>query len=281
MIYILYHKNCADGTGAKYAAWKKFGDAAEYTPVTYGHEPPPMQEGSEVYILDFSYSREVLQALRKVMARVVVIDHHKTAEEALRGLPDCIFDMTKSGAVLAWEYFHKETISPKLLQHVMDRDLWQWKLDGTKEISCALPLLKNSMTAWDNYKDDPEPLRIKGEAINEYNALKIEADVPHHVKYTEVCLSIAADTPVYKVWIINTNNLISETGEAICLNKKHPVDFALMFTILKNNEVLCSLRSVGAFDTTVIAKAFGGGGHANASGFSCDLTTFLKIWLAH
>jgi len=36
------------------------------------------------------------------MADVVVLDHHQTAQKALEGLNFAHFDMTKSGAVLAW-----------------------------------------------------------------------------------------------------------------------------------------------------------------------------------
>jgi len=37
-IVVLYHANCLDGFGAAYAAWKKFGDTADYIPVQYGEE---------------------------------------------------------------------------------------------------------------------------------------------------------------------------------------------------------------------------------------------------
>ena len=53
-VLILRHGNCSDGAGAAYAAWKKFGDSAEYVEVHYGN-PPPDVTGREVYILDFSY----------------------------------------------------------------------------------------------------------------------------------------------------------------------------------------------------------------------------------
>jgi nanoRNase/pAp phosphatase (c-di-AMP/oligoRNAs hydrolase) len=40
----------------------------------------------------------------------------------------------------------------------------------------------------------------------------------------------------------------------------------------------CSLRSNGGYDVSVIAKAFGGGGHKNAAGFEVPVTTLLG-WL--
>jgi nanoRNase/pAp phosphatase (c-di-AMP/oligoRNAs hydrolase) len=39
-----------------------------------------------------------------------------------------------------------------------------------------------------------------------------------------------------------------------------------------------SLRSIGDYDVSAIAKAFGGGGHKNAAGFNIDMTTLMG-WL--
>ena len=37
---VLYHANCHDGFGGAFAAWKKFGDAADYVPMRYGMAIP-------------------------------------------------------------------------------------------------------------------------------------------------------------------------------------------------------------------------------------------------
>jgi len=37
-IVVVYHKGCMDGFGAALVAWKKFGDQANYIPVSYGTE---------------------------------------------------------------------------------------------------------------------------------------------------------------------------------------------------------------------------------------------------
>ena len=53
-IYTLYHNNCPDGFGSALAAYLKFGDKSEYIGVKHQQDPPEMEPGSEVYILDFS-----------------------------------------------------------------------------------------------------------------------------------------------------------------------------------------------------------------------------------
>jgi oligoribonuclease NrnB/cAMP/cGMP phosphodiesterase (DHH superfamily) len=134
-ILVLYHSPCADGFGAAWSAWKKLGDTADYKPVTYGQEPPDVEQYEHIYILDFSYSRDVLTKWLSDR-NVVVLDHHKSAEEQLRGLPNAYFDMNHSGAYLAWCYFHEFTESvPQLIKHVEDRDLWKFQLPHSREIS--------------------------------------------------------------------------------------------------------------------------------------------------
>ena len=57
-IHVLYHRDCADGFGAAWAAHRELGrEKVEYLPCTYGEPPPEMESGSRVYILDFDVSR--------------------------------------------------------------------------------------------------------------------------------------------------------------------------------------------------------------------------------
>ena len=58
--YILYHKNCEDGFGAAWVAWKALGDQAEYIPVQHSEMPPELPDRSRVTIIDFSYPRDVI-----------------------------------------------------------------------------------------------------------------------------------------------------------------------------------------------------------------------------
>ena len=55
--------------------------------------------------------------------------------------------------------------------------------------------------------------------------------------------------------------------------------FGLLWRIDKDNTCICSLRSNGDYDVSAIAKAFGGGGHKNAAGFTIDIQTLLA-WTA-
>ena len=58
---VIYHGNCYDGFTAAWIANSALNDA-ELIPAKYG-DPPPDVMAREVFVLDFSYPREVMQAM--------------------------------------------------------------------------------------------------------------------------------------------------------------------------------------------------------------------------
>lgn len=275
-IFVVFHKNCIDGTGAKFAAWMKFKDYAVYVPVAYGEPVPDFGEdpNTEIYILDFSFKKEILKGMQAKYKKIVVLDHHKTAEEDLKELVDenIVFDMNRSGAVMAWNYFHPDKPVPHILQHVQDRDLWKFTLPGTKEVHAGLNLLKGNMGAWKQYAEpeselwQPTGSNVKklaetGRAILQYENQYLENTVPKKIK--------VIDFLGYKAGIFNSGYLISETGEAIYNSTELNVDLAILYFIDSNNTVWLSFRSKkdGGVDVSAIAKMyFEGGGHQAAAG---------------
>lgn len=271
MIYVLYHADCHDGFGAAWAAWKRLkGEGAIYIPVRYGEPLPELPNAQEVYILDFSYPRDVLEELAQ-RVRLLAIDHHKTAQEALEGFPHAIFDMGKSGAVLAWEHFHPGKRVPKLLEYVQDRDLWKWELPRSREVSAALRAYPMDFEVWDelNIKAILGDLAKEGEGILRF----VQAEVGRIVD--RAVLSDKA-FPGYKVPIVNTTAFRSEVGEELL--KRYPDSpFAATYMVRPDGKVVWSLRSRGDFDVSEIAKARGGGGHKAAAGFTVDIAGSLEV----
>src|SRR3990167_9339886 len=98
---VIYHSNCFDGFGAAWVLRGVYPDAT-FIPATYGDAPPDVT-GQDVVIVDFSYPRDVLLAMRQSSRSLVVADHHKTAQANCEGLDFCHFDMNRSGAGLAWD----------------------------------------------------------------------------------------------------------------------------------------------------------------------------------
>jgi oligoribonuclease NrnB/cAMP/cGMP phosphodiesterase (DHH superfamily) len=267
---ILYHKDCMDGTGSKYAAWKKFGDKAIYLACQYGKPLPDFERGSEteVFFLDYSTSRTELEALGEACGKVVVLDHHQTAREALEGCNhpkvEVVFDMKRSGAVIAWNYFHPNDPVPMLLQYVQDRDLWKFKFgNDSKLIHAGLGTLKGNMPLWNKYASNENVLQDlvdTGEILLERDKAAVEAQVPANVK--------VVNWEGYRCGFINTGQLVSEMGHAMYSDETLNVDIGICWFVLNDNTVILSLRSKqgSGVDVSAIAKKYGGGGHPNSAG---------------
>jgi oligoribonuclease NrnB/cAMP/cGMP phosphodiesterase (DHH superfamily) len=243
--------------GAKYAAWKKFGDKAEYIGVNYGKPLPRIENGSDVYIIDFSYPKEILRELNGRSSKLLVLDHHKTAQEDLAGEPYAIFDMDRSGAVLAWNYFFPDSTVPTLLEMIQDMDLWKWKIPGTRNIMNFLEILGDDVSTWDQLVPLRGGVYSKGGYISQYQDRLLEKQVhKDNIAFRNI--------GKHKVGILNTSVYPSEIGSWICINCN--VDYSMTWNMDSTNVVRLSFRSVGDFDVSEIAKLYGGGGHRNASG---------------
>ena len=264
MTQVVLHHDDADGFGAAFAIWhhdRRHNRPQDrvYIPVNYGEElhvfPP---DTTSVVIVDFSYDRETCDALAARYPHFLVIDHHKTAQAALEGATYAHFDMTKSGAVLAWEVFNPNLPVPEILAYVQDRDLWQWKLPYSEEVNLAIHILDRDFDAWDRF--DLASAMNNGVAIKKYKDQLVK-DIIERTGYV---------TPMgdHLVACANTPVLVSEVGNALCNN--HPAaDYALV-NCNDATHITCSLRSVGDFDVSTIAKQHGGGGHKNAAGFKLE-----------
>jgi oligoribonuclease NrnB/cAMP/cGMP phosphodiesterase (DHH superfamily) len=155
-IVILYHAKCADGFGSAYAAWKKFGDIAEYIAVRDRKVPPAELAEKDVYILDFSYPSEVFAEIEHGAKSLTVIDHHKGVEKEVRALKNHVFDTGHSGAVLSWNYFHPSVPVPKLLAYIEDADIWKFELPHSREMSAAIHVSEFDFVRWETLVDELE-----------------------------------------------------------------------------------------------------------------------------
>ena len=257
---VIYHADCLDGYGAAYAAWKKFGDSAEYIPAHYGN-PPPDVTGKDVYILDFSYPREVLLKMHMRARNLLVIDHHKTAQADLIELPFAKFDMSKSGCILAWGHFHPDSTIPFGLELIQDRDLWLFKMQSTKAYCEALRnLVDRSFIAWDFHLASSNCFELteRGEDLLAVFNADIDTLVKraHAARLSGIGFTACNASPKYASEL---GNLLAKiTGKPAAIYSFNGATGSWDF----------SLRSEGDFDVSEIAKRYGSGGHKNAAGFS-------------
>jgi oligoribonuclease NrnB/cAMP/cGMP phosphodiesterase (DHH superfamily) len=256
---VIYHANCIDGFTAAWCAWRRYGDTAEYIPAQYGEEPPDVT-GSEVLIVDFSYPRETLLEMVTGSKTLRVLDHHKTAEADLAGLDFCTFDMSRSGAGLAWDELHGGP-RPQLVAFVEDRDLWRWRLPDSKEVSAYIGSWERTFERWEMLRelldDERETAVSQGSAI----LRALDAYVDHLRDKWRLC-----KLGGYEVPVINTTHAVSELVGKIA--EVSGAKFAVGWFESGEGDFVYSLRSRGDFDVSTVAKLYGGGGHKNAAGFT-------------
>jgi uncharacterized protein len=179
-VLCIFHAACADGLGAAWAVHRALGDGVEFVAAKYGDDPFSMKvdcttcqgsgghygnpctdclgtgykqggalyqfTGRDILIVDFSYPLATLRAIAAEARSVLVLDHHKSAQEDLATLPipysfnplkpqsakeiapykvyragvdigivgsdspelAAIFDLNRSGCGIAWDYLHTE-----------------------------------------------------------------------------------------------------------------------------------------------------------------------------
>ena len=254
-IYILYHANCYDGFASAYAAWKVLGDNANYIPVQHGDPLPEIPDGSEVYIQDFAYSRPELLALSD-RTSVTVLDHHKTAMNDLSGLSFAIFNLNKSGATLAWEYWHDNSPVPELFAYIEDRDLQRLKLSESQNVHYALLSYPLNFQVWDTLT--VEQLKTQGRIIAQFANQLIEK-ICSNVMFREI--GGYANIPT-----VNSPVLMLEVKARLC--EKYPdAPFTAYFFDRGDGKRQWGLRANGDFDVSKVAQHLGGGGHQLDAGF--------------
>lgn len=263
---VIYHANCADGFGGAYCFWKFAKEnnlQVDFHEGRYNRNPPDVTN-RRVFLVDFSYKRKVIEEMLEIASHITIIDHHKSAIEDLNGLSHPkfvkVFDLTKSGAGLAWDYLFIGQPRPKLLDHIEDRDLWRFAIPHTKEIQAALFAEDYDFEKWDELISggDISLLRMTaaGMAISKKHSrdVKLLVDICTRPMVIGGYMVPAASIPFM---------FASEAGHIMAENNP----FAACYYDTNNYREF-SLRSArDGIDVSKIAALYGGGGHFHASGF--------------
>lgn len=295
--FVLYHHPCSDGLTAAAIIFNFYKDNGE------GHNPifreadyakinveAMIEEFRDKHILlvDFSFKKPVLEALQQVVKSLVILDHHKTAladlddfqyydegdrqaivdldinslEKALKDqIVIAVFNMDQSGASLTYKFFNPGKEVPIFVQYVKDIDIAQHKLERNRDFqwySRSIPFNVEEMAGHINttkealYKNFDDGKAIKKFVDTRINILK------QQVKYGEIGTARFG-------FVISDYAFCSETANVIV--NEFDVDFGVV-AYFTGTGMGFSLRSIAPFDCSAIAKQFGGGGHAQASGFN-------------
>lgn len=269
---VLYHgRNCPDGFAAALAAhtyYSGHGVAVECVGLDHGDvkslaDLPPVA-GRSVYLLDFALPPDVLRALDDAAVRLVVLDHHQSAADQLAGFACRCgvlhFDMGKSGARLAWEFFFPEQEVPLLAAMVEDRDLWRWQLPDSAAYLSALDMEPQTFARWG------ELLALEGEALARFIARGQAMDE----KFKALAQSMAKEArPILfhgeQGLMVNVpSEFHSLVGNILA---ERCGRYALVWCFNGKGQVKVGLRSVRGYSVLPLAQRMGGGGHPQAAAF--------------
>lgn len=262
---VIYHRNCPDGFGSAYVAWltlRRWAGNTVYVPAQYGETPPELPPSCKVWILDFSYPRPVMESLhrRHGAANVRLLDHHRTADNELAGLPNTRINLRHSGAMLTWQEFN-DGPPPLLVRYLEDRDLWKFDLPHSRDVAGLVSSYPYEFTAWQELQrrleQDFDTSVTVGSAILDFQQRQLE-----RLLQTAHLIDVAG----HEVPAVNSPLLVSEVGDAL-LDAYPDHRFAAIYHQEPDHRKW-SLRSRGDFDVSEVAQQMGGGGHASAASFT-------------
>lgn len=274
-----YHHPCDDGFGSALIVQEKWPECRMFG-VAYGAPLPVFElQDRNLLVVDFSFKPDVLAELAEICASIVILDHHKSAEEDLRHVarlevcdhrdmaspadPIAYFDMNKSGVRLAWEFCNPDDLVPRFFALIEDRDLWRFRYPETRRFSLWLRSFDMTFDAWKRaaweMQNDPRVVAHEAAVIERYYdrqiaALVEGAEVRRFGTYDDVPVAHA------------TFAFASDLGHALLA--AHPQASFAAVSWRDKGVLNWSLRSADdRMDVSAVAREFGGGGHRNAAGF--------------
>lgn len=323
---VIYHSPCPDGTTAAWAAWATlesltqmaiqalWGEKAklerfreEGLPIFYGTDhgrplpPPAILEDRPVYLLDFCYGTDGLLEILKHTRQLVVLDHHPTAFDNLRGLGclrqyvndgHCTLEL--AGAQIAWDYFWGGTPRPRFVDYVADADTFRFALPDSKAINAALRVNRDTATfesldRLHSLTDEQTFLEASAKEGRCYLTAHAELleDIARRA-FPAQCVVQGSSGPggefEHNVMVVNLAEwrLVSAAGDLIA-ERNQDADFVALWNYShRDDRTKVSLRTVRDYlDLSKVARALGakhdprricgpnnGGGHAKAAAFA-------------
>ena len=272
---LIYHADCPDGFGSRFAFWLKYRDEMEYIPAAHGRPTPENLEGRDIIFADFSYKPEILLDIRKKAKSLKIIDHHVSAYNSIIDLgkmayDEYVYDSKRSGASLCWSYLFPDKKIPHFINVIEDRDIWKWNVKDSRSLILYLDSFPYSIEKWQEFLFDFEPessryneILMQGSAIKRYKDSTVEVLLKSKHK-----MVIDGN----EIWAVNSPYLRDDIGDKLLVG----APFSAVY-FMDRDQYRFSLRSSDCgMDVSVIASKLGGGGHRNAAGFTIDNLDKLK-----
>lgn len=269
-----FHADCFDGMGAAWVV-SKFCPEAEMIPAQYKVDAPDWDKirGAHVIVVDFSFDAETMERLLHESGKLTFLDHHEDSLDAFnrvelaaaRLYPHGRFygqhDQSRSGALIAWDWFHPADFAPRFIQYISDRDLWNFELPSTREFMEGMATIGLNLTDWKNADLENEAVV---EALIRKGTPAVErmySEIKRVITTTQREIDLG-DGPVP---LINVSRALGSEALAT-LAKDHA--YAVGYFDNATHRVF-SIRADKRKGRAIngVARRHGGGGHRFAAGF--------------
>lgn len=267
---ICFHHNDEDGRASGAIVRYALGKEVHLVEVDYDDLTIPwplVEKASKVIVVDFSFPPQEMQKLA-TGREFIWIDHHISAIKEMEKASAQwagIRDINEAACVLTWKFFFPTRAVPRAIVLVGDRDIWRWAEKDTGAFGEGLyvrdtraendslwqPLLENDPKVLNEILK--EGARLREIRLDEINAL-VERRGFEVKFFGERTLAINAPG----------NGDLGQRGRDLGYEIVYCYEDQMQQGVLSTNVTLFSKE----VDVSVIAKKFGGGGHAHAAGFS-------------
>jgi len=267
---ICFHHNDIDGHASGAIVRYALGDAVTLIESDYDGTPIPwdlVEQAEQVIVTDFSFPVADMQRLAKGR-ELVWIDHHKSAIAEFAGIADHwpgIRDVSEAACVLTWRYFFPQRPVPKAVILVGDRDTWRWAEKDTGPFNESLHSHDhhaNNAAFWKPLlEDDPSTLEKmieEGVWLREIKLRKVDR--------TMKARSFEVRFEGYRTLAVNTRGSgdVGDYGR----DRGYEIVYAYVDEMRVGGLTTVVTLYSDQVDVSVVAKRYGGGGHAGAAGFS-------------
>lgn len=276
---VVYHDPCKDGLASACVAFQ-FNPNIILVPLNHAKKEESAQAvmqhlGKQIAFFDcVPSSIELLHTLR-LHGPVMIQDHHSGNLQVFKDeedRTDLFFDMSKSGCMLAWDYFFPGKERPPLIDLIGERDLGVFNSRNQKiwyalaEAGVAIDMNLGELNFWIlKGQQGVDELVSRGEEIS----TRIQGQLQALKANVQTC---TIQKQAYRVCVCEIANYILISDAAVYFQRDvYPqVDFVLFYTPNHEGFRLSFRTAKTEIDLAKIAQSIGGNGHRAAAGAGCE-----------
>jgi oligoribonuclease NrnB/cAMP/cGMP phosphodiesterase (DHH superfamily) len=267
---ICFHHNdpdgCASGAIVRYA----LGKEVMLVESEYGRISIPwgkIEQSEKVIVADFSFP--AVDMLRMAKGHEFVwIDHHRSAILEFEKIGKDwlgLRDISDAACVLTWKYFFPDRQVPRAIVLIGDRDVWRWAEAETGPFNESIynrDYHAENDALWKPLLEDDESVLKQmieeGKWLREITLRNVERMMDER--------SFEVEFEQYKTLAVNA----PVNGDIGNYGRSRGYDIVYSYIDEQQNGRLTTVVTLYSdkVDVSVIAKKYGGGGHAGAAGFS-------------